>query len=308
MSNAWLDLSHHNVVDNWVKVAAKYSGVKLKATEGNNFIDPKFYEYYDEATKRGLKVNAYHFARFANEADARLEADFHVKVLGDRKVYNDESVLDIETNDNKLDPHVLTSCMLEFSKELSKKRNLNTVVYSYPSFIKNELESFNLPLWLADYSSDGKYYNDLKDLYNIVMIQYTSKGHVDGIQGHVDMDRAVQGKVVEIHKPTPKVNSVEYKVKKGDTLWNLAQRFNTTVQDLVALNGIKNPDLIRTGDVLKVHGKARGNEKEYYVVKSGDNLSSIAAAHQTQLQIIEKLNPQIKDPDKIYPGEKVRVK
>lgn len=35
-----------------------------------------------------------------------------------------------------------------------------------------------------------------------------------------------------------------YVVKKGDTLWKLAKRFNTTVQDIAEINNIENPDLI----------------------------------------------------------------
>lgn len=41
---------------------------------------------------------------------------------------------------------------------------------------------------------------------------------------------------------------VIYTVKKGDTLWKLAKRFNTTVADIVKLNdSIENPDLIYPG-------------------------------------------------------------
>lgn len=43
---------------------------------------------------------------------------------------------------------------------------------------------------------------------------------------------------------------VVYVVKKGDTLWKLAKRFNTTVDDIVELNDIENPDLIYPGERL----------------------------------------------------------
>lgn len=41
-----------------------------------------------------------------------------------------------------------------------------------------------------------------------------------------------------------------YVVQKGDTLWKLAKRFNTTIEDIVELNDIENPDLIYPGEKL----------------------------------------------------------
>jgi flagellum-specific peptidoglycan hydrolase FlgJ len=43
-----------------------------------------------------------------------------------------------------------------------------------------------------------------------------------------------------------------YVVKKGDTLTAIAKRYNTTVQNLVRLNNIKNPDLILVGQKLRL--------------------------------------------------------
>jgi murein DD-endopeptidase MepM/ murein hydrolase activator NlpD len=45
-----------------------------------------------------------------------------------------------------------------------------------------------------------------------------------------------------------------YTVRKGDTLWKLAQTYNTTVDALVKLNNIKDPDYIVVGQVLKLSG------------------------------------------------------
>lgn len=52
-----------------------------------------------------------------------------------------------------------------------------------------------------------------------------------------------------------------YVVKQGDTLFEIAQRFNTTVQNLVDLNNIANPNMIEVGDVLVIDGQAGGNQQ-----------------------------------------------
>jgi GH24 family phage-related lysozyme (muramidase) len=45
-----------------------------------------------------------------------------------------------------------------------------------------------------------------------------------------------------------------------------------------------------------------------YEVKSGDNLSKIAKDQGKTLQDIMKLNPEIKNPDRIKPGQKIKTK
>ena len=47
-----------------------------------------------------------------------------------------------------------------------------------------------------------------------------------------------------------------YTVVKGDTLWDISRRYNTTVDKLVQLNGIKNPDYIVVGQVLRLTADA----------------------------------------------------
>lgn len=43
-----------------------------------------------------------------------------------------------------------------------------------------------------------------------------------------------------------------YKIVKGDTLTSIAKKYNTTVNELVKLNNIKNKNLIKIGDILKI--------------------------------------------------------
>lgn len=51
-----------------------------------------------------------------------------------------------------------------------------------------------------------------------------------------------------------------YTVKHGDTLSGIAQKYNTTVDELVRLNGIKNKNLIYIGQVLKVSEAPKPSE------------------------------------------------
>ncbi|NLO90296.1 MAG: LysM peptidoglycan-binding domain-containing protein, partial [Clostridia bacterium] len=102
-------------------------------------------------------------------------------------------------------------------------------------------------------------------------------------------------------------------VKKGDTLSHIAKRFGTTVNELARLNNIKNPNLIYVGQKLKISGtassKSTSNSKaQYYTVKKGDTLSHIAVRYKTTVSNLLKINPNIKDPNKIYVDQRIRVK
>lgn len=89
-----------------------------------------------------------------------------------------------------------------------------------------------------------------------------------------------------------------YIVKKGDTLSEIALNYHTTVDELVRLNNIKNPNLIRVGQKILLPTMSK------YVVQKGDTLSKIAKKYNTTWQdIYEKNKDIIKNPNKIYPGQ-----
>ncbi len=54
--------------------------------------------------------------------------------------------------------------------------------------------------------------------------------------------------------PAPPPAARRYTVQRGDTLFAIARRFGTTVDTLVRLNRIANPNLIRVGQVLQLPG------------------------------------------------------
>lgn len=60
---------------------------------------------------------------------------------------------------------------------------------------------------------------------------------------------ANNGKWLEIY---PKYEEKYYIVKKGDTLTKIAKKYKTTVAQLVKWNNIKNPNVIKVGQKLRV--------------------------------------------------------
>jgi flagellum-specific peptidoglycan hydrolase FlgJ len=65
-------------------------------------------------------------------------------------------------------------------------------------------------------------------------------------------DKVGNKKPVKVKAASKKEEPQIYIVKKGDTLTAIAKRYNTTVQNLMKLNKIKNPDLILVGQKLKL--------------------------------------------------------
>ncbi len=50
----------------------------------------------------------------------------------------------------------------------------------------------------------------------------------------------------------PSVQFIEYKVQKGDTLFNVSQRYNINWSTLATLNNLKSPFTLKPGQTLKI--------------------------------------------------------
>ena len=48
------------------------------------------------------------------------------------------------------------------------------------------------------------------------------------------------------------LNHILYKVKPGDTLTAISRKYGTTIESIVSLNNISNPNLIYTGEILRI--------------------------------------------------------
>lgn len=95
-----------------------------------------------------------------------------------------------------------------------------------------------------------------------------------------------------------------YTVEPGDTLYDIAQKYNTTISNILKFNWINNPDIIYVGQSLVI--PASPPEALIYTVEEGDTLYSIAEEYDTSLDNLIKYNYLV-PPYTIYPGEQLVV-
>lgn len=93
-----------------------------------------------------------------------------------------------------------------------------------------------------------------------------------------------------------------YRVKKGDTLTKIAKAYKTTPYSLALYNQLTDPDELSVGQCLIIL-----RPKEVYYVKPGDTLANIAEEREITLWQLLQNNPQIENPDLIYPGQRLVI-
>ncbi len=101
-----------------------------------------------------------------------------------------------------------------------------------------------------------------------------------------------------------------YKVKTGDQLGFIAEKYNTRASEIRKWNGMKaNDSSIYPGQKLTLFVKGQPVEdtpkKNVYIVKSGDNLSIIAKNYNTTISKIKSWNSM--KSSTIYPGQKLTI-
>ena len=103
---------------------------------------------------------------------------------------------------------------------------------------------------------------------------------------------------------TKEGDNMVYSVKRGDSLYLIANSFNTTINRIRSLNNL-NSDTLRVGQKLIIQSGAPSNAVQY-VVKSGDTPYEIARKFGMSLDIFLTMNG-LSRRSRIYPGQKLWV-
>ncbi len=225
MSNG-VDLSNNNGRVNWKLLSADTDFAWVKATEGRSYVDPYLDLNLKSARAAGLPIGAYHYARPDNNS-ADSEA------LHFLNVYKPQPgdllpVLDFETHANR-NPADMTAWAKRWMELVTQGLNQEVVFYSYPYFITGDMAGayalHGTKLWLADYgANDGKRHKQgyVFPAFNQVCHQYTSNGHVAGVNGRVDLNYAPKLEVILQAQPKPPVvkkKSLPGPAKKPKWFW-----------------------------------------------------------------------------------------
>ena len=83
-------------------------------------------------------------------------------------------------------------------------------------------------------------------------------------------------------------NNNTYTVKKGDTLYKIANQFNLTIQELKKINNLTN-DILQIGQILIINPSYNTNT-QIHIVQKGDTLYAIANKYNTDVNTLKELN------------------
>lgn len=265
-----------NIDFNKVK-AAGINFVIIRAGYGRSISqkDPYFETNYKKAKAAGLNIGAYWYSYAESVDDARAEAATCIKAIAG-KTFEYPIFFDLEERKQFNKGAAFCSSLVTAFCDALEKAGYFAGLYISRSPLEQYITrdvAKKYTLWVAEYGGKLNYNG------NYGIWQNSSTWRVNGISCNVDHNYSYidypsiikKGgyngfakskskdngeKKTEPKKTAPKKDSkknpVWYVVKKGDTLLAIAAKYETTVAKIVKDNNIKNPDLIYTGQKLKI--------------------------------------------------------
>ena len=105
--------------------------------------------------------------------------------------------------------------------------------------------------------------------------------------------------------------SFAYTIRSGDTLFQLARRFNTTVGAITAINPGINPNTLQIGQIICIPGAVTPPQPScpngfFHIVRSGDTIFGLSQQFGVSVQAIINANPGI-NPNNLQVGQRICI-
>ncbi|PJF22239.1 MAG: hypothetical protein CUN56_07030 [Phototrophicales bacterium] len=180
---------------------------------------------------------------------------------------------------------------------------------------------------VANAQTEDTYVVQPGDTLQSIAAKYnTSWEAIAARNGIINPNTIYRGQLLYIPRPGSNINATvrTYTVKPGDTLRDIALRYNTTVEGLVQANNITSNSIIYPGQVLTLPATGgaviapavsstqstsviyRTVVNGYYRVQYGDTLSAIARSFNVDMWSIARAN-YILNLNAIYVGQLLRI-
>lgn len=191
----YLDLSSNQGKINFAVLGKQdIDGIILRSTTANGKLDTRLIEYYNGILHNMSdidEISVYKFTYAWDYVAARMECRECLNAMNEKGIHYDYFYLDLEAHGgSNYTTAEANAVILGYLDELSWRGldNKFRLYFNY-NYAKNIIDKrwAHVPVWLAHYN---KTMGDVSP-FNVVLWQYTSTGHVDGISTNVDISKGV---------------------------------------------------------------------------------------------------------------------
>lgn len=186
-----IDVSHYQGTIDWAAVAATRTAgyVYIKASEGASLVDDCYAYNIREARRYGLKVGSYHFFRGNVPVEIQLA---NMTACVKKEEQDLIPIVDVE-HTNGVSNELLASRLHQFMEALTRYYGKKPMLYTFVNFYNKHLQGKGFEKYMLMLAFYRDYQPILNDGRRYAVWQYTARGNITGIKGHVDRSRIMEG-------------------------------------------------------------------------------------------------------------------
>jgi len=257
----------------------------IKDAFGNNSDIIAISNRLNKGNEEGVEI--LYSLKNSNTLANKLEDSFKERGITVNKVYQRRDENDTSTDYDELQKNTgnVQTIIINYGY-VNNQNDANKLKDNYKKYAESVVKTISTQLGVPySYAFDDEYIVKKGD--SLWKISKDFGISVDELKkyNNLSSNNLYIGQVLEI----PSTESLSpynstYMVAKGDSLWSISQKFNTSVSELKKINGLSS-NLLSIGQILKIP-----SNKKIYIVKKGDSLWSIAKINNTTMDKLKNVN------------------